>query len=893
MIFKRILLLAGIIFLSLSLFSQDAASFKRVEQQIESSIPRELLEQEKGWKYNYRWMDEFNKRVDPQGNFYDGSVFYREAERLANRNQSNLDVTNSWIPVGPVERASSSLTKGMGRINCISFHPTDVNTYWVGVAQGGVWKTTNDGDSWTPLTDNLPILRISDIAVDPNNTDIIYISVGDYAYIDIALNLDNRKRHTHYGIGVYKTTDGGTTWNPTGLTYQLEELDGSLIRRVMVDPNNSNRLVAAGVGGVLTSIDAGDNWTLTHDNLMWDLEADPNDPYTLYGCTGYLANSEVGTAGIIKSTDFGSTWMELNTGIPETGVVTRTEVTVAPSNSNHIYALTTNVNSGLHGIYSSLDGGQTWSFSDAEGRNILEWYDGFNTGGQGRYDLSIVVHPTNENIIYTGGVNVWGSNDGGQTFDGVSIWFDGQSPGLHADQHQFKINPLDNKIYICNDGGLVRTDSIEIGSWDNFNFDPDYQWPTNWEYLSDGMQTSSFYRVGVSEGNPGNFIAGAQDNSTYFNNGGFWSNLFGGDGMNAILHPSDPNIIIGSSQFGRIIYSDDGGFTQFRMSNPQDERAAWTTPFMFKPGNTDVVYGGFGNLYQAPPGNEFFDALSDFPNMNGVNFPTPIAHFNVSNSNPNYMYVAKRIYHSFDQMSELWATNNNGITWNNVTAGLPDSLYFSFVEVDENDPLSVWVVMGGFEPGQHVYHSLDGGNTWINETYDLPNLPVNCIVHNDSSMINTVYIGTDIGIYYSNDTLDSWIPYNLSLPNVIVSDIDINYGENKLYAATFGRGVWQNDLIDESELPTSLEPINPFNGVDIELSPNPNDGQFKLSIKDFETGNLKMEIIDVMGRIIESENLNIDNNNWSKDYELDLPDGMYFLKLSSEKRMRSIQFIVK
>ena len=501
MTFKKILLSLGILLMSINLFSQDEGSYTKVEKQIEEAIPRELLNQEKGWKYSYRWMDEFSKRVDPNGNFYDGAVFYQEAERIAKlkNNIQAKDENTSWIPVGPNERANESLTKGMGRINCITFHPTDPNTYWAGVAQGGVWKTTNDGATWTPLTDNLPILRINDIAVDPNNTDVMYICVGDYAYIDISLSLDDRKRHSHYGIGVYKTVDGGISWTPTGLTYQLEELDGSLMRRVMIDPANSNNLVAAGVSGIFTSSDAGDNWTTISNNLMWDLEADPNDPYTLYATSGYLANSQTGSAGVMKSTDFGATWTTLNTGIPPTGFVTRTEVTVAPSNSNHIYALCANTDSGLFGIFSSLDAGATWNFSDAGGKNILEWFDGENEGGQGRYDLSIAVHPTNENIVYTGGVNIWASEDGGQSFDGVSLWFDNSTrTGLHADQHQFKFNPLDEQLYVCNDGGLVRTDTVIIGSWQEANSSNSYAWPTEWEYLSDGMQTSAFYRVGVS-----------------------------------------------------------------------------------------------------------------------------------------------------------------------------------------------------------------------------------------------------------------------------------------------------------------------------------------------------------------------------------------------------------
>ncbi len=547
---NKLFLLVGSLLLSCLGIAQKDSEFGQLEKQIENRIPKDELETSKGWKYEHRWLDEFKRRIAPDGSFYDGAVFYQEAERVAALKKKGEGRSSGWIPVGPFEPANASLTKGMGRINCITFHPTDTNTFWVGVAQGGMWRTTNSGQSWTPLTDDLPITRISDIAIDPNHPDTMYLSLGDYAYMDVSLSLDDRDRHSHYGLGVYKTMDGGDSWAPTGLTYQLEELDGSLIRRVFVHPIDPNKIVAAGVGGVWSSQDGGTVWAQEVDSMIWDIEVDPNDPLTLYATTGYLKNSQTGVAGIMKSTDFGANWTWLNSGIPTTVDVLRIEVAVAPSNSDHVYALACNRDKGLYGVYSSTDGGNTWALKNNGWPNILEWYEGNGAGGQGTYDLSLMIDPTDENRIYTGGVNVWTSNDGGVTFEGVSAWYQ----TLHADQHQFKYNPLDQKIYICNDGGLTRTNEIVSGSWDNFT------WPTQWEYVSSGMATSSFYRVATSEGNPGNFSAGAQDNSTYFNNAGNWSNLFGGDGMETMLHPTNPYVIFGSSQYGSIRYSDDGGY---------------------------------------------------------------------------------------------------------------------------------------------------------------------------------------------------------------------------------------------------------------------------------------------------------------------------------------------
>lgn len=893
MTFRKTLLVITVQSMGLACLAQDG-SFTAVERRIEAKVDKALLEDTKGWKVEHRWLDEFKKRVDPSGNFYEGSIFFDEAIRVAKLNQSGSENKAGWIPVGPTQRADNSLTKGMGRINCIAFHPTNASTYWVGVAQGGVWKTTDDGANWTPLTDDLPVLRISDIAVDPNNPDNIYICVGDYAYLDSGLDLDDRKRHSHYGIGVYKTADGGTTWTPTGLTYQLTDLDGSLMRRVFIDPANSNSLVAAGIGGIWTSGDAGANWTMINDSLIRDLKTDPNDPQTLYASAGYLKNSDNGTAGVMKSTDFGATWNWLNTGIPPTGAVLRIELAIAPTNSNHIYALTADSVSGFYGLYSSLDGGINWSYSDAGGKNILEWYEGANSGGQGWYDLALIVNPLDENTIYTGGVNIWGSTDGGASFDGVSMWWDLAGPGIHADQHQIKFNDLDNKYYVCNDGGLIRTSSIDIGSWFDANNTSGYSWPTTWEYLSDGMQTSSFYTVGISEGNPGNFIAGAQDNSTYYNNSGSWINTFGGDGMDALLHPTNPNIIFGSSQYGRILYSTNGGSGYSQMNKPSNEDGEWVTPFMYKPGTTTTVYGGFGNIYSTSPGADFNTAISNFGNMPGASVPSPISNFNVSESDVSTIYLAKRVYYSYNQLSEFWATTDEGTTWTNKTAGLPDSLYFTHIEIDDDNANSVWITTGGFEAGKHVYHSIDGGDLWTNVTADLPNLPINCIVHRDSSFYNTVYVGTDIGVYYSNDTLSGWLAYNLNLPNVIISDLEINYGENKLYAATFGRGVWQTDILADSITGTiGLTDIPGFDEVQIELFPNPNNGEFTLSIEGFKGNALQLEIIDIMGAAVRSEKLKFTEQSYQSVLDYALPSGMYFLKISQNERMRTIRFVVK
>ncbi len=256
-------------------------TFKEVQRQFNEWSKKTDLKNTPHWKYFKRWENDMSLHTDKTGEIADPSLYINEAVRVAsekNRSAGSTFSAASWSPLGPFVlpgNLTGYMENGIGRINCIAFHPTLPSTYFAGVAQGGLWKTTNDGASWTPLTDALPITRISDITIDPNNTDVMYISVCDFEYIDVALDIDGRKRNTHYGLGVYKTTDGGLSWNPTGLSFQLTDGDASLIRKVLVNPSNSSQLVACGVNGMYTSANAGTSWTQVMDSLFWDLVQDP------------------------------------------------------------------------------------------------------------------------------------------------------------------------------------------------------------------------------------------------------------------------------------------------------------------------------------------------------------------------------------------------------------------------------------------------------------------------------------------------------------------------------------------------------------------------------------------------------------------------------------------
>ncbi len=848
------------------------------------------LTQEKHWKFFKRWEMEMQFHTDGQGEPGDATGYFEAAIGLAAEKQqaeSARMASSAWYPVGPnaiPNNLTGYMENGIGRINCITFHPTNANTYYVGVAQGGVWKTTNNGASWTPLTDNLPILRISDICLDPADPDnTMYISVCDFEYIGFGLFLNGRKRNTHYGLGVYKTTDGGTTWQPTGLSFQMTDYDGSLIRKIYVSSANSNIVVACGTSGMYRSTDAGATWTQVNNGLFWDMVQDPVTPNTLYAATGWVLNANTGSAGIWKSTDFGATWNMLTTGVPATGQVQRIKLAVAPSDPNYVYAMAVDIFSGLHGIYKSTNAGANWTFINPAD-NVLESGDGSNNGGQGTYDLGFAVSGTNRDVLYSGGINMWGSADGGQTWNPASHWTLYYGPTLHGDIHFIERNPVNGDIFVASDGGVYHTSNFVTQTWNDAN--NSIPWPTQWTNISNGMQVTSFYRISSSRNAAGRLVAGAQDNATFYFENNNWYTIFGGDGMDNYLDPADDDRIIGSSQYGNFYLSLDDGISDIGTNpNVNWEDGEWTSPIVANYNVPGTIYAGFENVTRTTNGGNSWSAISNFPYLGD---PQEISSIAVANTNSNVIYAAKRVRYEYSLPGILYKTTNGGTTWTNVTAGLPDSLYFTSVEISETDANTVYVTMAGFSTGNKVFMTTDAGATWTNISYNLPNIPVNCIKYIPNTS-GTVMLATDIGVWVLPPSSATWTNQSLGLPNVIVSDIDFNVTLNKIYVCTFGRGVWATDL----DLFTATIPAGqPALVSNLELFPSLNDGSFTLALTG-ENANeevLQLEIIDVMGKVVSSAELS-GQTQYALQYSL--APGMYYAHVRGTKHNGVKSFVVR
>jgi len=674
----------------------------------------------------------------------------------------------------------------------------------------------------------------------------------------------------------------------------------SLMRRVFINPDNSSELLAAGVSGIYKSTDTGDNWSQIDSRFIWDIEQQPDNPDVLYATTHDFFG---GICSIIKSTDFGDNWQLLNTGIPANDTVLRIEVAIAPSDSNYVYAACGGWDDAFYAFYQSADCGETWTKkADSSQVNIFGQLNGDpdNKLAQSSYDLWAMVDPNDPERVFTGAMNIWGSEDGGENWSITSLgiyWF-GES--IHFDHHFVKQSPLDGKFYFCSDGGLYRTDSLIMADmltfdscFDNNHLTPDcFQFETEWEDLSGGIVITEFYRLGLSKNNPGWVIAGSQDNCTFYKNDmEEWINVTNGDGMECMIEPDNTNVIYAANQFGVLYKSINGGQTMSNMLTGtilnQEGLGVWLTPFVMDQQSPYIIYAGFRNLWKSEAGGTGWSKISDFPDMPGYNSPKPIWDVALSPTNPDVIFLSKQPYPiaGIQYYGELWKTINGGLSWENITNGLPGyHSYINDIAITEN-PDVVYVACLGFEDGKKVYKTVDGGLSWENISGNLPNLPVTSVVCQLWSSKNDVYIGSDLGVYHINDDYTDWQLYSDNLPNVVVNELEINYSESMLYAATYGRGIWITELLNPV---TGLEKdLQEFESSEISLYPNPSNGIFNIKIETRFRGNLEIQIIDIKGNIVTEEPLQISSQILDMKINVsDLPSGVYFVKVGTGERSK-------
>jgi photosystem II stability/assembly factor-like uncharacterized protein len=643
-------------------------------------------------------------------------------------------VTGRWNELGPDNVG--------GRTLALAVAPGRDNIVYAGLADGGVFKTTDGGLTWVGLNDGLPSLAVKSLVLDPTNPNIVYAGTGEgYFNIDAAI-----------GQGVMKSTDGGATWTFSTPFAQY-------VNRLAIDPRAPATLFAATRTGVFKTTDANATWRLVFSgHNCIDLTLDPENPQTVVIAVWDRAANQTEN-GIWRTTDGGATWARVSAGLPRGDLSGRAALARSPSNPRILYAGIAQPNTSLPvmGIWKSADGGATW--------NQIAGTPSY-CGSQCWYDSELTVHPANPDIVFAGGLFLWKTVDGGVT------WARSDT-GVHVDHHSLAFGGSNRDvIYSGNDGGVFR--STDGG--------------TTWSAMNYGLGGTQFYALAVSPTDPSITYGGTQDNGTQKGSGaGGFQQVLGGDGMVPLVDPTDPMFVYAESQNGGLARSTNGGisFTGARTGIVAADRFNWVTPWVLDPTNPQVLYAGSHRLYKSTNRAASWAILSD-DLTRGAGTVSAIA---VAPSDGKVLYAG-----TSDGL--VWTATDGGATlgsFRRIATGLPNR-YVTRLGVHPTNPRIVYATFSGFNNAGgfagHVFRSADGGESWTNMSSGLPDIPVQAIVIDPRSS-STLFLGTDLGCFRSLDEGRSWEPFNEGLPNVVVDDLAFVGHTGMLRVASHGRGMWQ------------------------------------------------------------------------------------------------------
>jgi len=714
-----------------------------------------------------RLQEQWESAFYPSGNMFNISA--RTTEEYQNYINSfdyailpaNYDGGN-WISMGPTNHIlGNGWNGGIGRVNCIAFHPSDAAVYFAGTPAGGLWKFSN---TWKPLTDGFPSIGISGIVIDPTDANHLFVLTGDG---DGCYTLS---------IGVLESNDGGVSWQTTGLSWSVsDEVRGY---KLIINPQNPDILLCATDHGVYKTGNGGGNWSRVLNVNATDVEFKPGDPTIIYA---------VSRTRFYRSANTGENWNAIASNLPLAGSL-RIGIGVTPANPSYVYLVygrSGNVRSGFMGCYRSVNSGVDFNLRSTT-PNIFGYYvTRSDSAEQATYDLSVAVSPVDADEIHFGGINCWKSTDGGVLWNHTSYWEEGTAGEeyTHADIHALEFNPLNNYLFCGSDGGVYRSTDFAV----------------NWTDRSSGLAITQSYRMGGTPQNVNLIATGTQDNGGNTFRGGSVNTFIhdiGADAFESLIDPSDSNIRY-ESTYSTLYRTTNNGSTWSTSITPgwANNKDLWDVAFAMHPSTRTTLYLGSNDLWKS------VNSGSNWTNMGtGNNSGDVFRHIAHGINNLNRIYGQTKL--------GVYMTGNGGSSWTNVTAGLPvDSCMLSYIAVDPANSAHVYVTCYGYIAGKKVFESTDSGANWNNISGTLPNVQIRCIVY-ETGTSNGLYIGTDVGVFYKDDSMNDWVPYFTGLPNTIITEMEINYSSRLLVAATFGRGFWKTNLYGECPVSLALTPAN-------------------------------------------------------------------------------------
>ncbi len=739
-----------------------------------NSVPQSIKER-KSYK-RFEWF--YRQRADEQGKM-PVDVYYSERDKAIAEQQLNRDrdlyikmqspqplpTALSWTAIGPGTISSGyppHWGNVSGRVRALAVHPTDQNTVYIGAASGGIWKTTNGGSSWADIGYTMESLSFGAIAIDPANPNNVYAGAGEARYLF--------NKVTYDGAGLFKSTNGGTSW--TNITNGFGTI--THFSDIVVSPHNSNFILAAlgsgywflggpGNEGIWRSTDAGTTWTrVMNANDSYDIEYHPTDANIVYASAA---------GAFLRSTDAGATWSAFGSGLPAADAIDRIHISLAKNTPATIYAVIYTSSGSLPAgttAWKSTDGGANWSQISAGTPLGGNYGSGWND--QGSYDLCIAASPADANRVLLGNVEMHLTTNGSsfavqRVAPASNAW---QCP-IHVDIHIFAFAPSTaSVVYAGCDGGIFK--STDAGA--------------TWTSVNGSLPTIQLYRISSHPTTRDAMIGGAQDNGNFRKTAtgtGPWTFLTTGDGMESIYDYSNPSIMYFSTQNGSLYKSTNAGVSY---SKVYTVNGAWVTPFVIHPTTPSTLYSANTSFLRSTDGGVNWTTVSS-----GVAADNIIA-IAVHPANPSQIMIAGS--GDYNSNSPVKVSTNGGTSWTDVTANIPGSQrYIPRVYAHPANAGTFFAVRSGFVAANHLYKTTNLGATWTNISGNLPTVPHSCFFVDP--VTDYYYAGNDLGVYRSTDGGTTWSLENSGMP--VVPVIDFAYSsigiERILRAATHGRSVYE------------------------------------------------------------------------------------------------------
>ncbi len=794
-------------------------------------------------------------------------------DAAATRSKRGLD--HPWTIQGPGNIG--------GRVNAIAVDPTDHATILLGYAQGGIYRSEDNGTTWNAVFDDQPSLAIGSIAFDPQTPTTVYATTGDV----------NISGYPFIGAGVFRSEDNGKTWAFAGLDHK------GVLSKVLVDPTDSDVIYVGSMGfpshkgdekGFWRSDDRGQSWnkTLTIDDStgVIDIAVDPTQPgrvlasgYTRLRTSKYSNTTGPGS-GLYRSDDYGLTWINLVNGLPETPH-SRTSLEVTNNGTvfmSYIGTIEDGECSGyqesLKAVYRSFDGGFGWEQVNTDPVFGLPCE---LLGGFGWYFDVLKVNPNNPLDIFLLGVDLYRTLDGGLSwFEAAPTWW---LYDVHADKHDLVFAGSD--ILLATDGGAYRQPINASAPWADI----------------ENIVSTQFYRTTFNPHMPDQYYGGAQDNGTTGGNKTFindWPRIFGGDGFQPLFDPDEPGWMYFLTQYGDIWYSTDSLSSVDRLTQGLQGTRYWDMPFVMSAHDPRILFCGSSSVYTINMNDSVREWHSISPDLTrgeiilGNRYPaiTAIAQSALD---------ADRIY-AGTQDGKLWTTPDGGDSWIDISDGTPGWIVTS-ITTSTVDPQTVFVTVTGYRENDHtpyIYRSDNAGAAWIGLGNDIPMLGVNSFMILPEWNDDVMFAATDGGVYVSQDAGTMWERVGTNFPHMPVYDLEFNPVTNELVAATFSRGL-MTFPVEELDLVSAIDPNHPvvFSSVQV----YPTVAKESLIIDTQNSSSEKIVGITIMntnGYQLYAANADMeDRDKMTIRLSSDWPQGIYFLTLSNPAGAQRVFRFVK